>query len=364
MAKIGRNQACPCGSGKKYKKCCLQREEEERRQRFLSSREAPDSTHPIRPPTAPSPGTPGSGLGLTPYGVAKTFESSEVLEEMRRSDPQRAAQYWLPDRMRQMPTEAILEKLRTLGIEPTPDELSATAPPLHSAWELSRPWLARAHSLQDRDEDFIGLAACELWRRYHPDEPSFEMLDDAMQEGYRLMRKGPLDEAMAVWWECWCHLRDRLSPSIQDLHEADVAFPATQFLSNWLQDYVIELTNAAVDDPAWADKGVALCQDVAARFPHGTLVRRFRLDEAEFRFTRGDALEGERIFRALIAEEPDKPDAYALLSDCLGRGVRGRSPRDRPRAIALLEQALARPVQDADLWDIERRLRDLRSGTR
>ncbi len=22
-AKIGRNEACPCGSGKKYKKCCL-----------------------------------------------------------------------------------------------------------------------------------------------------------------------------------------------------------------------------------------------------------------------------------------------------------------------------------------------------
>ena len=25
MAKIGRNDACPCGSGKKYKKCCLKR---------------------------------------------------------------------------------------------------------------------------------------------------------------------------------------------------------------------------------------------------------------------------------------------------------------------------------------------------
>ncbi|WP_320041797.1 SEC-C metal-binding domain-containing protein [uncultured Desulfobacter sp.] len=23
MAKIGRNTPCPCGSGKKYKKCCL-----------------------------------------------------------------------------------------------------------------------------------------------------------------------------------------------------------------------------------------------------------------------------------------------------------------------------------------------------
>lgn len=26
MAKIGRNNPCPCGSGKKYKRCCLQKE--------------------------------------------------------------------------------------------------------------------------------------------------------------------------------------------------------------------------------------------------------------------------------------------------------------------------------------------------
>jgi tetratricopeptide (TPR) repeat protein len=32
MAKIGRNDPCPCGSGKKYKKCCLSQDEELERQ--------------------------------------------------------------------------------------------------------------------------------------------------------------------------------------------------------------------------------------------------------------------------------------------------------------------------------------------
>src|SRR5258708_16685846 len=27
MAKIGRNDPCPCGSGKKYKRCCLEKDE-------------------------------------------------------------------------------------------------------------------------------------------------------------------------------------------------------------------------------------------------------------------------------------------------------------------------------------------------
>jgi len=32
MSKVGRNDPCPCGSGKKYKKCCLNREYEQRQQ--------------------------------------------------------------------------------------------------------------------------------------------------------------------------------------------------------------------------------------------------------------------------------------------------------------------------------------------
>ena len=31
MAKAGRNDACPCGSGKKYKKCCALKEEKKQR---------------------------------------------------------------------------------------------------------------------------------------------------------------------------------------------------------------------------------------------------------------------------------------------------------------------------------------------
>lgn len=38
MAKIGRNSPCPCGSGKKYKRCCQQKELEMTQQEFPSGR--------------------------------------------------------------------------------------------------------------------------------------------------------------------------------------------------------------------------------------------------------------------------------------------------------------------------------------
>jgi hypothetical protein len=55
MAKIGRNQPCPCGSGKKYKNCCLAADE--------------TSAAAVREDqrrNAPPPPTPGRAAGWRP----------------------------------------------------------------------------------------------------------------------------------------------------------------------------------------------------------------------------------------------------------------------------------------------------------
>jgi tetratricopeptide (TPR) repeat protein len=44
MAKLGRNDPCPCGSGKKYKKCCLPLHEESRAKEREAAALASDTT--------------------------------------------------------------------------------------------------------------------------------------------------------------------------------------------------------------------------------------------------------------------------------------------------------------------------------
>lgn len=39
MAKIGRNDRCPCGSGKKYKHCCMARDQAAERERLAAERD-------------------------------------------------------------------------------------------------------------------------------------------------------------------------------------------------------------------------------------------------------------------------------------------------------------------------------------
>ena len=42
MAKIKRNAPCPCGSGKKYKQCCMARDKQEQVERVVWERAAQD----------------------------------------------------------------------------------------------------------------------------------------------------------------------------------------------------------------------------------------------------------------------------------------------------------------------------------
>jgi len=44
MAKIGRNDRCPCGSGKKYKHCCMARDEVATRERLAAAATATTAT--------------------------------------------------------------------------------------------------------------------------------------------------------------------------------------------------------------------------------------------------------------------------------------------------------------------------------
>ena len=45
MAKIGRNDLCPCGSGKKYKRCCMARDEAAAREKLAAAQAAAAAVH-------------------------------------------------------------------------------------------------------------------------------------------------------------------------------------------------------------------------------------------------------------------------------------------------------------------------------
>ena len=91
MTKISRNAPCPCGSGKKYKKCCLGKEE--------PLRSVTESGAPA-PPKWDSPSNPtsrGSSSDTSPYVVLEEALARPVTDaayydlELRLSDRRRTS---------------------------------------------------------------------------------------------------------------------------------------------------------------------------------------------------------------------------------------------------------------------------------
>jgi hypothetical protein len=355
MAKIGRNDPCPCGSGKKYKKCCLGNE-----------------MHPTgtlakaMPEFSPSP--PADAPPCTAYVLAKLFEKSELYTRMKRREPKRARRYCTPGEVAKLSTEAIVAHLGELGVDASREAYLSHTEGQTSAWAIAQKWRRTIDKALSRyDEDFVGLGACELWKRYCPERPSVEMLDDWMQEGYELMAQGEYTRACDRWHEVWEHIRPRLHPEMRTAHATASAFNGSQYLFNWIQDYVLELHNVAVDERRYAEQGRELCQAVLAQFPDESELFRinFRADLGEFHYMLGEDEQGERVMLELIRDHSDCAAGYARLADILGYGpTRERGPIDVPRALELLERALARPVDDAEKYDLAVRLRDLQKHAR
>ena len=351
MAKTGRNQPCPCGSGKKYKKCCLNKDEG-------SAVGNPPVRHDFAP--APDPGSP-----VSPYILAKEFEHSEQFARMKRNNPAKAALFWTPSRVAALETDAILQRLARFGIVTRAEDFERFAETSTSAWSVPDLWLSSLSKLDlsRQDGDFIGLAACELWKRFCPDTPSVEMLDDWMQEGYLFMMERDAARACDLWNKVWDVIRSRLKPTMRTCDQASSVFDGTQCLFDWLQDFCIELSNAALDAPRYADDGIRLCEHVLGQFVEESrlFLRNFRTDLGQFHFLAGRPDEGERVLLEVIRDHPDTAAGYVRLADLLAYGARpGDGPIDTRWAVELLEKALARPVEDAAQFDLEGRLQELR----
>jgi len=179
--------------------------------------------------------------------------------------------------------------------------------------------------------------------------PSIEMLDDGMQEGYDFMMNGNGAQACDCCWPLWEIIRSRLDPEMRTCESASSVFKGTQELFNWVQDFALELHNAAVDETRYAEIGVRLCQDVLTQFrdEKGLFHLNFRADLGEFYYMASRPEEGERVLLDLIRDHPDHAAGYARLADILAYGAgQDDPPIDRQRARALLESAIARPVSD------------------
>lgn len=230
-----------------------------------------------------------------------------------------------------------------------------------SAWCLGEDWVEGLTTPPGEDvEDFICLAACELWKRFCPEHPSVEMVDEWVTEGDELFEANKQGEALDIWLRVWEHVRLKIEPCMTTYSDADAVFGISQFFGNWIADLTMAIGNESTRNEKYTDIGIRLIGEVLHQFVDESLnaVLNRRCDLGRLLCRAGRREEGLATWQTIISEHPEQSCGYVELAEELGRTA--QADADIPRAIALLEQALAYPVVDAADWDLEYRLADLR----
>lgn len=260
--------------------------------------------------------------------------------------------------LRSTPTERLLERLADMGIDLTEAEFVAAARGRRSAWELSRQWRVSIPADRPQDHDFAALAVCELWRRWCPDQPSMEMVDDLMQEGYACLLGDRWVNVYDPWWSAWRVLRDWITPEMRTLRAADAAFQGSELFSTWIQSFASPWTVGEPDVRVKRERNLALLRECMEQFPDEDpeLLRQFRVDLAVVHFALGERSEGRAVLEAMIVAEPTLCAPYSALAADLYH--KATTPEELEEAMEILLRAKAADVVDGDIHDLDLRIVD------
>lgn len=302
--KIGRNAPCPCGSGKKFKKCCIDK---------------------------------------TELFVPKT-------------------EYWSKEEVELMSTSDITAKLGFINIPFDKEQFLRDIRVFQSAEDLSEMWFETCNvSAVGFDEDFPWFAAWELWNRLGEDElPCDEELDVMIDKGYALIEEDRLGEACDLWLSQWNVFTQKYE-NYRDIGDTDSVYKGDNIPSNWCQDIEMNVMNTGWRESSRFFKlGIGYCRSFVERFPESDelMIKNMLRAEAEAYFMIGKVEEGEKRFQEIIKAYPRWIFGYVGWGDmyAFGDGV----PVNHKKAKEIYNMALNIELDDhSDDGVLEERLEAL-----
>jgi len=212
----------------------------------------------------------------------------------------------------------LLAKLRSFGIEIDRAWLERKCEGELSAQEVAGPLMDQSGN-RGQESDWIWICVAALWRRWFPEQPCFEELDDKMQAGYELLKTRGAVAACRIWLEAWHDVLRLLDKAgIQSIEEFDERFRGTQSLFNWIQDLESELWNAGLDDRQFLSARISMCEEAMRRFPSddGLTVENRRRAVAESYFELGEMDKAEALYQEWLDADPCWGWGWIGWSDC------------------------------------------------
>jgi hypothetical protein len=259
---------------------------------------------------------------------------------------------WTSEKIDAVDTTAIIKKLHDLGVVIDESTFKAGAMRHRSAVDLANEMKP---GLRGALRDFLELSFCALWKRWLPERPSLEMIDDWILDGYDCSDDHFHNEGLALWRRAWDTLLARFNDTMTTVEKTQAAvFPRYSSLLDWTQDYVQEHVHVS---PNYVDAGVRFIDELLAQFyeEHELFRQNILADKADILRIANRHDDAIVVVNNIIRTWPNNAIGYTMLASVLEDAGKPQA------AIAALERALAVPVGEADDFDIQARLDDLRA---
>jgi len=351
MSGIGRNDPCPCGSGMKYKKCCLDKDEQAQRRERIEAAERPVGVETFERPGRAENRAGPSNEGWPPEPGPEEDEPDWEPD----GDVERESEPELGDILERSPDE-VLELLSEMGVQESAEafgtfcsqEGSRSIRPRVERWALEA-----GIDMAAEDGRALRCAAVALWRELSPGLACVEDLDDLVyQEEKKLDTRSKADHSLTAeaWLRAWNVVLELLPQSIRSLQEADALFVAGGPLAVFLDELDGLLWGRArnQDRTEWLGKGLGFANSILERFPDDRdIAVRWGIRQAQQLFAMGRVEEGEERFSALKERFPDEAEVVTGWSHVYSLfQPRDWFPDDPAKALEVCRAGLATLPED------------------
>ena len=311
MYTAGRNDPCPCGSGKKYKKCCIDKSDADRQANWFTNR-------------------------LSSF---LTYEKVNVLS-----------------------TDEIIYKLQSMGIAFNKETFLCEIKRFYSAEQLSSQWLETYKvTAKGSDGDFPWFAAWVLWDRLSPENMlCMEQMNDLIDKGFEVLSENDSTQACDIWLKVWEAIKCRIRPELRTMEYLDEEYKKCFFISNFCQDLESEFHNAGLANPIYFEKRVNYCKEFLSYFPDEDelIIHNMRRAVIDSYIRLKAFEEAEKSLEDLVKDYPDNPWTYIEYGDRYFMQDDDRM-KDLQKAKAFYMKALSIAKNDSDKKAVEERLEDL-----
>ena len=146
----------------------------------------------------------------------------------------------------------------------------------------------------------------------------FAEIEAKIEEGYTHIYKNEYTRGCDIWLTAWEELKTLMQDdSITDIRSLDNKYPWREFVSNFVQDFEMELRNAGTVDKSYCQKRIRYCSELLERCGTEQLMKEnTRRAIAESYFDIGEPEQGNREFESMVQDDPTLGWAYIGWADC------------------------------------------------